>query len=84
MDDVRSDASAAVLSTREREVLQWVKEGKTNWEISRILSISERTVKFHVQNTLAKLDASNRGHAVVLALTSGLIRHTQDPVRTDR
>jgi LuxR family quorum-sensing system transcriptional regulator SolR len=72
------------LSIREREVLQWVKEGKTNGEIARILSISERTVKFHVQNTLAKLHASNRGHAVVRALASGLIRHTEDPVRTDR
>lgn len=61
------------LSEREIEVLQWVREGKTNWEISRILNISERTVKFHVQNTLAKLQASTRGQAVALAIHHRLI-----------
>jgi DNA-binding CsgD family transcriptional regulator len=62
-----------ILSVREREVLKWMKEGKTNWEISHILSISERTVKFHVQNILAKLQASTRGHAIALAMEQQLI-----------
>jgi DNA-binding CsgD family transcriptional regulator len=66
-------AKTAVLSVREREVLEWMKEGKTNWEISHILSISERTVKFHVQNILAKLQASTRGHAIALAMEQRLI-----------
>ncbi|WP_447973005.1 LuxR family transcriptional regulator [Nitrospira sp. Kam-Ns4a] len=43
---------APVLTKREREVLEWMKEGKTNWEIGRILGISERTVRFHVGNIL--------------------------------
>ena len=58
----------ALLSAREREVLQWMIEGKTNWETSRILNISERTVKFHVQNILAKLQSSTRGQAIAHAL----------------
>ena len=62
-----------VLSTREREVLGWMKEGKTSWEISQILHISERTVNFHVQNILSKLQASTRGHAIALAMQRGLI-----------
>ena len=61
------------LSAREREVLKWMKEGKTNWEISQILRISERTVKFHVQNVFMKLGASTRAHAVALAMDCGLI-----------
>ncbi len=61
------------LSAREREVLAWVKEGKTNWEISMILNISERTVKFHVQNIEHKLNAVNKAHAIALAMAEGLV-----------
>lgn len=56
------------LSLRESEILSWVSKGKTNWEIARILGISERTAKFHVRNILEKLEASSRGHAVAIAL----------------
>jgi DNA-binding CsgD family transcriptional regulator len=62
-----------LLSDRETEVLTWAMAGKTNWEISVILNISERTVKFHVQNLMAKLQASSRAHAVAIALGQGLI-----------
>ena len=55
------------LTPRETEVLKWMKNGKTNWEIAVILGITERTVKFHITNILAKLNASTRSHAVALA-----------------
>ncbi len=61
------------LSGREREILQWVMMGKTNWEISVILNISERTVKFHMQNAMGKLGASTRAHLVAIAAKEGLI-----------
>lgn len=61
------------LTRREREILQWVREGKGTWEISVLLTISERTVKFHLSNTMHKLDAMNRSHAVAKALQRGLI-----------
>ncbi len=61
------------LSMREQEVIAWVKEGKTNWEISMILNISERTVKFHVQNIEHKLNAVNKAHAIALAMEHGLV-----------
>lgn len=62
-----------VLSARERECLTWIFHGKTTWEISQILSISERTVIFHIENTRAKLNAANRYHAVLKALVEGHI-----------
>jgi DNA-binding CsgD family transcriptional regulator len=63
----------APLSSRELEVLRWTMAGKTNWEISMILSLSERTVKFHLGNAMHKLRASSRTHAVAIALRRGLV-----------
>lgn len=63
----------AMLSSREREVLKWIKDGKSTWEISRILSISQDTVKFHVKRIMQKLDAVNRSQAVAIAIEQGLI-----------
>jgi len=68
-----SAAKHSPLSERETEVLSWAMAGKTNWEISMILNISERTVKFHIQNVMVKLEASSRAHAVAIALGQGLI-----------
>jgi DNA-binding CsgD family transcriptional regulator len=61
------------LSIREKEVLIWLKEGKSSWDISRILCVSERTVNFHIENIMRKLDAANRTHAVAIALKQRLI-----------
>ncbi|SDG66914.1 autoinducer binding domain-containing protein [Paraburkholderia phenazinium] len=65
--------SCATLTVREREVLCWTAEGKTSHEIGQILSISERTVNFHVNNVLLKLAATNKTQAVVKAIAMGLI-----------
>jgi DNA-binding NarL/FixJ family response regulator len=61
------------LSFREKEVLKWLKKGKSSWEISEILNISYRTVDFHVNNIIQKLDAVNRIQAVAIAVEHGLI-----------
>jgi DNA-binding CsgD family transcriptional regulator len=52
------------LSPRELEVLKWLKLGKTSWDISVILKISERTVNYHVNNIMKKLDVTSRLQAV--------------------
>lgn len=57
-----------VLSPREQELLGWLQIGKGNWEISRLMGISERTVKYHLQNIYRKLNVSNRTHAVASSL----------------
>lgn len=63
----------ATLSLREKEVLNWLKKGKTSWDISVILGISERTVNFHINNIMQKLDAVSRTHAVAIAIEAELI-----------
>ena len=52
------------LSERQIEILHWVRLGKTNHEIALILSISELTVKNHLQKVFKKLDVHNRTQAV--------------------
>lgn len=52
------------LTNRERDCLAFVAEGKTDWEISVILGVSEATANFHVDNARRKLDAVNRSQAV--------------------
>ncbi len=64
---------AQVISKREKQVLGWLKLGKSSWDISVILGISERTVYFHVSNIMKKLGASNRPQAVAIATRLGLI-----------
>lgn len=61
------------LTEREREVLKWIGQGKSTWDISIILGISERTVKFHVRNIMQKLDVVSRAQAVAVAVEQGLI-----------
>ena len=60
------------LTKRELEVLKWLKQGKSSWDISMILGRSERTVNFHVGNIVKKLDAMNRTHAVAIAVDNKL------------
>lgn len=54
------------LSPRERQILKWVGAGKTYAEVAIILSIAERTVKFHMGNIMKKLGVNNARHAVKL------------------
>jgi LuxR family transcriptional regulator, quorum-sensing system regulator BjaR1 len=54
----------AALTPRERDVLSYVAEGKTDWEIGAILGFSEATARFHADNARRKLGAVNRAHAV--------------------
>jgi DNA-binding NarL/FixJ family response regulator len=61
------------LTDREREVLTWVGRGKTSSEIAIILGIRERTVNFHCDQAMRRLDVINRTQAVVKAIDQGLI-----------
>jgi DNA-binding CsgD family transcriptional regulator len=61
------------LTPREVEILRWTADGKTSYEISIILSISERTVNFHINNVFSKLNINNKTAAVVQAVILGLI-----------
>ena len=61
------------LTARETEVLRRLAQGLSNKEIAEALKISEETVKTHVSNVLAKLEAENRAQAIVQALKRGLV-----------
>lgn len=65
--------NGSFLSMREKEVLKWLKKGKSSWDISIILGISERTVNFHITNIMNKLDAMTRTQAVAISIEKGLI-----------
>jgi Response regulator containing a CheY-like receiver domain and an HTH DNA-binding domain len=62
------------LTSREREVLQLMAEGKSNRQIGEALFISEKTVKNHVSNIFQKLGVDDRTQAVVLAIKHGWVR----------
>jgi two-component system response regulator NreC len=64
---------AVSLTTREREILGWIREGKSTWEISSILGLSRDTVKYHLKKTFQKLNATNRIQAIAVALDNKLI-----------
>jgi len=61
------------LTEREKECLFWAAEGKTAWETSQILNVSERTINFHLTNTTKKLSVFNRPQAVAKAVFVGII-----------
>lgn len=61
------------LTPRERECLKWAAAGKSEWEISQILGISEHTSEKHLLNAKHKLGAVNRVQAVAEAIRRGYI-----------
>ena len=73
VDKVRSP-DRDQLSAREVEVLTLVARGYANKEIARSLRLSEATVKSHLLHIFEKLDASDRTHAVTIAVRRGIIR----------
>ncbi|EBO9521041.1 helix-turn-helix transcriptional regulator [Salmonella enterica] len=58
---------------REKEVMNLLKFGKTYAEIALILGVSERTVRFHINNVLRKLDVTSVRYAIFKATSEGLI-----------
>ena len=61
------------ITPREREILMWTMEGKSQWAVGEILGISENSVKFHLKNILRKMNSSSKHQAVLRAISLGLI-----------
>jgi LuxR family transcriptional regulator, quorum-sensing system regulator CviR len=66
------DRCVKQLTLRELTILNWMKNGKTNWEIAQILGVTERTIRFHVESIFSKLDVTSRSQAVATAIEHGL------------
>jgi DNA-binding NarL/FixJ family response regulator len=75
-ETARQRAEQYALTPREHDVLMLVAEGLTNKEIGGRLSITEDTVKKHVQNIIWKLRAADRTQAAIMALKLGLLEQT--------
>lgn len=71
---IETHTNNGMVTNREIEILQWVREGKSNQEIGRILNISPLTVKNHVQKILRKLNVQNRAQAVGRAISLQIIQ----------
>lgn len=67
------EVSRLRLTAREIEILRWTADGKTQYEISQILSVSFDTVKFHSKNAIAKLGTTNKTAAVARAAVLGVL-----------
>ncbi|MFE5888286.1 response regulator transcription factor [Streptomyces sp. NPDC002285] len=65
--------SASMLTPRECQVLDGIKEGYSNRMVGRVLGISERTVKVHVHSIFIKLGAASRTEAVISGIRNGCI-----------
>jgi DNA-binding NarL/FixJ family response regulator len=61
------------LTTRQAEILQLIVSGKTNKEIGRMLSRTERTVEYHRNNIYRRLGAHNAAELVRIAIALGII-----------
>jgi DNA-binding NarL/FixJ family response regulator len=67
------DAGKVKLTTREREVLRLIVQGKTNQAIALDLHISEKTVEKYIRSIFTKLDVASRVEAAVYAVKEGLV-----------
>jgi DNA-binding NarL/FixJ family response regulator len=65
--------ASARLTAREHEVLVQIARGRSNREIARALSLSEKTVKTHVSAVLTKLGVQDRTQAALAAVRSGFV-----------
>ena len=68
----RGNDKAIIVSAREIDCLKWMAAGKTAWEVSTILGISERTVRFHLNAAREKLQCITTTQAVAKAVSQQL------------
>jgi DNA-binding NarL/FixJ family response regulator len=71
--DVQESANSGRLTSREREILQLIAEGKTHNEIANLLHISVRTVDTHKHNIMQKLDLHDTASLVTYAIKNGIL-----------
>jgi two-component system, NarL family, nitrate/nitrite response regulator NarL len=74
----RLGIAQATLSSRERDVLFYLAQGKSNKVIARLCKISEATVKVHLKAILRKTNTQNRTQAAIWAIEHGLRDHSSE------
>ena len=63
-----------VLTARQREIINWIASGKSSWDVSVILNISEHTVRKTVANAMQRLNVTTRAQAISEALRRGELK----------
>ncbi|HEY8102640.1 MAG TPA: helix-turn-helix transcriptional regulator [Burkholderiaceae bacterium] len=71
--DFHSESPQKQLTARQLEILSWINEGKSNWEIAAIINTTKANVKYHVDQIFQKLGVSTRIQAVACAKEIGLL-----------
>lgn len=66
-------AASCPLTGRQREALSFMAQGKTDWEIGKILGISEKTANRHCESAKRQLGVTTRTHAVAVAVHNGWV-----------
>ena len=72
--------AGAVLTRRERQIVEMLARGATGEQIAQELVLSPETVQKHVHNAKRKIGAETRAHLIALAMTRGLIDPALEPV----
>lgn len=67
-----NDPAIAKLTSREREILELIAQGRDNAQLAAVLQLSDKTVRNHITNIFAKLEVESRSQAIVLAREAGL------------
>ena len=73
LEGFSSAADIRELSRRERDMLWWTAEGKTTKEIALILGLSDRTVRFYIENAMTKLRCHSKAQCVAKAIRIGAL-----------
>jgi LuxR family quorum-sensing transcriptional regulator LasR len=71
--DISRPQKQVSLTPRELECLNWIADGKSSWETSKILGCAESTINFHILNINKKLAVRTRQQAIVKGIRLGLI-----------
>jgi DNA-binding CsgD family transcriptional regulator len=67
----RLSKAAETLTVRQIECMYWVAQGKSAWDIGKILGLSENTVTYHIKEAMRRLETGSRTVAAIRCLTSG-------------
>ena len=70
---IDEDETLPLLTSRQRQVLSWVRDGKTYAEIGAIMGLSPKTVEYHMISSMNKLGTCDKLQSVVKALNLGII-----------
>jgi DNA-binding CsgD family transcriptional regulator len=73
LEGFREAVDIRELSQRERDMLWWTAEGKTTKEIALILGLSDRTVRFYIENAMTKLRCHSKAQCVARAIRIGAL-----------